>query len=1018
MTTENKRFTFPSDELPQFRQFVAENNLSSIPELEQQNIYLEQRTNELSGNTMPKVTGTGSGEDIIKSQNESLLRRLSTLKGTIREGGPTVGAQLAERGPLPGTRALPFVDAAERARKAGADPADQIKAAFIASLTRSPISVPEGVVESAPAPTRPIIRGVEGAFSPAGIGLGFGIGGVAGRIAAGGGRAAPIARFLADSPKNIVAGEIGGGIASEAAAQAGLPLPLQIAAGFAGGVGGVAAPRLTGTVLREGQQAATSAVRAAGANIPDAASVRSAVDRVSPFGTAAAKGLDEGDIDVLFSYTTSKGSAQDIRHQELAAQFKKDRSGFDVSEPTGDGYRVVSKDGEKVFDFYEGDAPSGFTASAGVADSGLPRDPLPPEDLAIIRRQIDQDILNEIDRTVPRQAQEAVQPAAAKGTVISLPKTADDVARQAAATEGVTEKLTQLIRGFRRLNPEMRASLERARNRELGRRAAIGASRAGRVTPENRAAAIASAQGGQLPSLGQFESVRGAFDDSEFRVLHQQVADTFPPNELFTERRVHESLNKLLVGSVPTEAELRDLERVFGPEFRRAVEEITKTRGRKAWEQFISVMGLPRGILASFDISAVFRQGGVLTVAHPAKAFYGRNSAFARMIRSMASKEFAQESINRIRSDPDAKLLQDAKWFIRDPFETNPLHREEIFISKFLRRIPGVAASERGFSAYLNEITHKTAKSYINGLRREGLSDEAIRPGLEKMARFLNISTGRGELGVLERSKLLREIATVGFWSPRLLTSRIQTPIEGLRALRNINAEDPAIREASRQIAGDLVKYTGGMLGFLTILDISGLAEVETDPRSSDFGKIRVGNTRLDSWAGFQQPARYIAQLITGQSKSAATGKVTDTRDRADTLGRFIRSKLAPGPVAVGASALPNFGGITGGGKNFIGESISFRDQRDASAAFEVGSLGRAEESNALVTELVNQITPLMTQDIQEALKEQGLTGAMLSSANLVGVGSTSFDEPGGGRSSTPTQSPAPVNNIQDRFRR
>lgn len=621
----------------------------------------------------------------------------------------------------------------------------------------------------------------------------------------------------------------------------------------------------------------------------------------------------------------------------------------------------------------------------------LPEDPFTPEDLQIVRDQIDQQALGALDEP-SQQAAQVTNRARTEGTVIPLPRSADELASQVQATEGVVGKLTTLVEGFQKLDPAMRANLQAARTRELGRRAGIARSLRENVAPERRGGAIRSAQTGELPQLADFQAIRNMFDESEFRTLHSRIAQVI--DLPFDEANAHGALDTLLTGKVPTPSEMRLLERAFGPEFRRAVEEITKTRGRKAWETFISAVGLPRGVLASFDISAVMRQGGVLSVSHPKKAFFGRDSAFARMMKALVSEDAAAESLGRIRSDTDFQLLDDAGWFVRDIFETNLTAREEIFISRWIQRIPGVRASERAFSTYLNEITHKVQKDWINNMRAQGLDDAQLRSGLDRMTEFMNVSTGRGSLGVAERSQLVREMATVAFWSPRLLASRIQTPLAGARALRNFNAADPAIRAASRQIARDLATYVGGMISFLSFLDISGLAEVEADPRSSDFGKIRVGNTRLDTWAGFQQIARYTAQLITGQRKSASRAEVSDIRDRSEIVGRFIRSKLAPGPVSIAASSAPEFGGITGSGENFIGESVTPGQSQEAPAIFEAASGGQIEETDALLAEIVNQITPLMLQDIEEALKEQGLNGALLSTANLVGIGSTSFDSP------------------------
>jgi hypothetical protein len=80
-------------------------------------------------------------------------------------------------------------------------------------------------------------------------------------------------------------------------------------------------------------------------------------------------------------------------------------------------------------------------------------------------------------------------------------------------------------------------------------------------------------------------------------------------------------------------------------------------------------------------------------------------------------------------------------------------------------------------------------------------------------------------------------------------------------------------------------------------------ASVETDPRSSDFGKIRDGDTRFDIWGGMVQYIRLIAQITTGQTKQASNGKITELNGKGafgqtegDVMLRFIRGKLAPIP--------------------------------------------------------------------------------------------------------------------------
>ncbi len=48
------------------------------------------------------------------------------------------------------------------------------------------------------------------------------------------------------------------------------------------------------------------------------------------------------------------------------------------------------------------------------------------------------------------------------------------------------------------------------------------------------------------------------------------------------------------------------------------------------------------------------------------------------------------------------------------------------------------------------------------------------------------------------------------------------------------------------------------------------------DPASADFGKIKVGDTRIDIAGGFQQYLRLAGELATHSYESSTTGKRTD----------------------------------------------------------------------------------------------------------------------------------------------
>jgi hypothetical protein len=182
---------------------------------------------------------------------------------------------------------------------------------------------------------------------------------------------------------------------------------------------------------------------------------------------------------------------------------------------------------------------------------------------------------------------------------------------------------------------------------------------------------------------------------------------------------------------------------------------------------------------------------------------------------------------------------------------------------------------------------------------------------------------------------------SVALFSPRLLASRFQV----LNPKTYYDLPKPVRMKAIY----DAAKFVGSGTALLTMAKIGG-AGIELDPRSSDFGKIRIGKTRLDPWGGFVQVARLLAQVTTGERKTSS-GQVVKTDGsspyagtRLSTIGRFAESKLNPQSGLV-VDLLR--------GKNFAGEDMTFESEAYAN------------------------LTPLYLQDLKDAMQEFGPLGGM-----------------------------------------
>jgi hypothetical protein len=237
--------------------------------------------------------------------------------------------------------------------------------------------------------------------------------------------------------------------------------------------------------------------------------------------------------------------------------------------------------------------------------------------------------------------------------------------------------------------------------------------------------------------------------------------------------------------------------------------------------------------------------------------------------------------------------------------------REESLRGQLAERLPGiwgqaVKRSNRAYSAFLDHTRKVTLEDMI--AQRDWSGAEGDTATAKKIAEFINNATGAGGLkfdlpgghmlNLEQNANALRNV----LWSPRLLASRAKF----LNPYTYINA-DPMMRQ--EYIKGAL-RSASTWLTFAGLAKMGG-ADVSVDPTNADFGKIKIGDTRIDPGAGFQQMLVLAARLAptklgemagikTGKFTSSATGKTQEygkgfrPKDRASILEDFATSKLRP----------------------------------------------------------------------------------------------------------------------------
>ncbi len=426
--------------------------------------------------------------------------------------------------------------------------------------------------------------------------------------------------------------------------------------------------------------------------------------------------------------------------------------------------------------------------------------------------------------------------------------------------------------------------------------------------------AFEQAGGGSAGHAAYLNELRGALPQVEFDKLTHLDEPTMdrltnfiydhPDLRGYDKPNLVQALGNLRAGIRATPSEQKLIEKVFGVQ---AAEQAAKVQpvDHKLLHAVEEVWNAPRSIMASLDVSAVLRQSLIATIHRPELA--------AKNIGPMFKMMFSQPKFNKImleKVQADPAFEQAVKDGVDFTELAGPSAKsEEQFMSKFAEKITGgrfsfVRASGRAYVGFLNLMRLHLYKDLVNLAHSQGVDLAAVGRGgrteTENIARMVNWSTGRGELGIgtgkIGRVEDASVLLNTFLFSPRLLASRFHSLNPVFYA-----SMTPFAR---KQALVAMTKTVGLGASILTLAAYAG-AKVVTDPRNADWGKIKIGNKRIDIWAGHQQLARLYATIYAGEIVSSTTGKKMQLSggfggsSRLDVLTRFARGKLAPTPSMI-----------------------------------------------------------------------------------------------------------------------
>lgn len=305
------------------------------------------------------------------------------------------------------------------------------------------------------------------------------------------------------------------------------------------------------------------------------------------------------------------------------------------------------------------------------------------------------------------------------------------------------------------------------------------------------------------------------------------------------------------------------------------------------------IPGTAKAIQASMDNSALFRQGWKVLWTNP--MIWQRNArrSFVHLFGKYGPDHVMREVNADILSRPNADLYKRAKLDVGTTEESFPttLPEKVPILGRAYKR------TETAYTAFLHKTRADVFDKMIDIAKKTDvdLNDNEVH----QIGRMVNSLTGRSDMGKAERaSSAINSI----LFSPRMIKSHLDVLTQ---PLTGGSVKDAIAGQGSnfvrKQAALNLIKIISAQAAIFTIANALKPGAVELNPTSSDFGKIKVGNTRFDVTGGFGSLAVLAARMAKGQSKISTTGEVSDLSNpkyggqtRLDVVEDFLENKLSP----------------------------------------------------------------------------------------------------------------------------
>jgi len=318
---------------------------------------------------------------------------------------------------------------------------------------------------------------------------------------------------------------------------------------------------------------------------------------------------------------------------------------------------------------------------------------------------------------------------------------------------------------------------------------------------------------------------------------------------------------------------------------------------------FTETVNTSIAMTATLDNSFIGRQGLKTLYTHPTVWADAAKNSF----KDIAKELGGERALDALKAD-----VYSRPNYLNGNYELAKIlpKVEEQFPTSLPGKAPGIGrvfkASEAAFvgtgmrmrTGLFDLLSDQYAKSGV---------DMTVAKNVEGLGRVINSLTARGRWGKGVESEVVRWV----LWAPKM--------IKGNWDVLTAHAGQDIPAFAKQNARMNLIKIVGVTGTTLAIADALHPGSVEWDSTSSDFGKIVIGDTRIDITGGAAQYIILAARMISGESKNSSTGITNEfgtgygDSNRFNAGVEFMVNKATP-PARVGIDKMR---GYMFGGKKF-----------------------------------------------------------------------------------------------------